>query len=186
MACTFLGSTLYPSVVRFPLKNSRPLDFKTNLSQLKVMLFPLSVSSRVMMILSWGTLTFPSTSTSSAMLWTFGMLLSILSSLSWKKSSATLSPNSSHSCLKFPMGWLNVVIRLHSLSSMTCQYPDLASRRVKSVKAGRSGGMSSIALLYHWFCLMFLLRFLRFNHNLRQPSLFCSVGWLQADCYFPW
>ena len=32
---------------------------------------------------------------------------------------------------------------------MTCQYPDLASSRVKSMELGRSGRMTSIVLLYH-------------------------------------
>ena len=106
------------------------------------------------------------------MLETFGILLSILSSLSWKPSPTTLSPNGSCNHLNLPHWVLNAVIRLLPLFSMTYQYQDLASSRVKSMEFNRSGRMSSTVLLYHQFCFRFLLRSFGTRHNLREPSGF--------------
>ena len=144
---------------------------RTNLPLLKL-LFALAISSWVMMLLSWRTSALPSTSISSAMLWTFGMPPSTLSSLCWKTSPATLSPNGSHSHLNLPHGVLNVVIRVLSLSTMICQYPDLVSGRVNSLEPCMSGTVSSIVLLYHWFCLMFLLRSFGSIHKFKETSGF--------------
>ena len=123
------------------------------------------------MLFSSGISAYPSTSTSLAMLWTFAMPLRILLNISWK-TSATVSLNGSCSHLNLHPGVLNVVIRLLSLSSMTHQYPDLVSSRVKNLETGRSSRMSSIVLLHHWFCLVFLLRSFGSRHNLREPSGF--------------
>ena len=146
MACTFLGSTLYPSGVTFPPKKLRSLDLKINFLQ-KVMLFALAVPCKVMMPLSWETSAFPSANTLSTVMWTYQMPLSTLLRLSWKTFPTTLSPNGSHTHQNLPHRVVHVAIRLLALSNITCQYPDLVSSRVKSVEPVRSGRISSIVLL---------------------------------------
>ena len=123
------------------------------------------------MLFLWVTSAFPSISTSSAMLCTFLMPLTTLSTLFWKTSPTTKSANGSHNHLNLSHGVVNIVIRF-SLSSMTCQYIDITYSRVKSVKTSRSGRMSSIFLLYHCFCLMLLLRSFGSKCNLRKQSYF--------------
>ena len=105
-ACTFLVSTLYASWVRFPLKNLRSLDMKTKLSQLKVML-ALAVSSRAIMLYSWGAADFSINHHIIHNVVDIGIPLSTLSSLSWDISPMILSPNNSCSHLNFLHGvWM--------------------------------------------------------------------------------
>ena len=81
-------------------------------------------------------------------------------SVSWKKKCSTLSLNGRHSHMNLSHRVLNVIIRLLFLSSMTCQYPDLAPSKKKSVEPTRSGRISSIVMLYHWSSFMFLVEIL--------------------------
>ena len=171
MACTFLGN-LVSFWGQVSTEELEIFGLEDKLVMVEGDVVGTAVTSRVMMFLSWGTSVFPSSSTSSALLWTFRMLLSILSSLPWKTSAVTLSLKGSHSHLNLPNGMLIVVIRLHFLSSMTCQYLDLTSSKVKSMEPGRSGGMSSVVLLYHWFHLKIFVEILGFRHNLMEPSGF--------------
>ena len=129
MACTFLGSILYPAGVRFPPKNTQSWDLNTNLFALKVRLLTLAVSSRVMTATSWVVSSLPWQRISSTIPTLLGTLFSTLSILSWKTSPDTFSPKGRRSHRHLPQGVLKVVRKLLSLSRETCQYPDSMIQR---------------------------------------------------------
>ena len=149
MACTFLGSILYPAGVRCPPKNVQSWDLNTNLFALKVRLLALAVSSRVMTAASWVVSSLPWQRISSTIPALLGTFLNTLSILSWKTSPATFSPKGRHSHQYLPQGVLKVVRKLLSLSRGTCQYPDFASSKLKYFESASSSRMSSTVLLYH-------------------------------------
>ena len=124
------------------------------------------------MLLPLGTSAFSLISTSSAMLWTFGMPLSTLSSPSWIKFPGTLSPNGSCSYMNLPHGVLNIVIRLLFLSSMTCQYPDLVSCRMKNMELAGMVGCHQMSCCTTGFFFIFLLRSFGSGKYLGGPFVF--------------
>ena len=74
MACTFLGSPLCPSEVRFPPKNLQSWDLKTNYPTLKLFLLAYSIFRSVMTVVLCEDSALPWLRISSVILWILGTL----------------------------------------------------------------------------------------------------------------
>ena len=94
------------------------------------------------------------------------------SNLLWNSSGAGDMPKGIRVQRNLPQGVPNVVRRLLSSSSCTCQKPFFASTTLKTLAFVRSGSRSSITGRGKWFLLSALFRGFGSIHNLIFPLLF--------------
>ena len=127
IASILASSAFSPFGVSLCLKNLQSVDLNCSLVLFNLSPLTLAVSHRVKKFASCCASDWPCMMMSSAIPTTPCTSLSTLSSLSWNTSDAILSPKGSLNHLNLPHGVLNMVSRLLWRSSMTCQYPDMAS-----------------------------------------------------------
>ena len=158
-----------PFEVSLCLKNIQSVDLNCSLVLLNLSPLTLAVSHRVKKLALCCASNWPCMMMSCAIPTTLGTSLSTLFQPSWNASDAILSPEGSCNHLNLPHGVLNVVGRLLWISSITCQYPVMASSRDIVLALKSCGITSSIVLMYQAFLLIALFKSLGSRHSLISP-----------------